>query len=293
MRSLEAIPRKAPERMTAVDYTFIPNIAAMYEVEDVRGYEAMTFAPLVETFPLWCVAQPVWYNRVDDPTKPFLSFLNVRYVFAPRHHTPPEGWKSLYSGEEGQLLENPNALERAFVPRLLQYEPDPSRQVAALQGIGDFARQGVVGEKTPAGTPGGDPVQNGEALVRILSYEPQRLTLEIRAKQTAVVATSITAWPGWKLTVDGVSSPLLPYNRAFLAFRVSPGLHTAVLRYWPDSFVAGSVISLVTLVVSLLLLRRRRAADRRQPKANTSVLGTRAKDSAGQTRAAPRQGNVS
>jgi hypothetical protein len=256
VRSLEAIPRKAPERMTAIGYTFIPNIAAMYEVEDVRGYEAMTFAPLVETYPLWCVEQPVWYNRVDDPAEPFLSFLNVRYVFAPRRHSLPAAWKSLYEGEEGRLSENPNVLERAFVPRLLRYEPDPSRQVAVLQGIADFALQGVIGENPPPGTLKGDPVENGEATVRILSYEPERLALEIRAKQPSVVATSVTAWPGWKLTVDGVSAPLTPYNHAFISFRVPPGVHTAVLRYWPDSFVAGSAVSGVTLLFSFLLFLR-------------------------------------
>jgi hypothetical protein len=70
-RPLEAIPRHVPHRMTAIGYNFIPNIAALYEVEDVRGYEAMTFKPLFETYPLWCVHQPVWYNRVDDPRGPF------------------------------------------------------------------------------------------------------------------------------------------------------------------------------------------------------------------------------
>ena len=86
---------------------FIPNIAALYELEDVRGYEAMTFKPLWKTFGLWCVPQPVWFNRVDDPTRPFLSFLNVRWVFAPPDYAPPDGWPVRYRGAEGLLLENP------------------------------------------------------------------------------------------------------------------------------------------------------------------------------------------
>ena len=89
----------------------------MYGLEDVRGYEAMTLERLTETFPLWCVPQPVWFNRIDDPTKPFLSFLNVRYVIAPVGHSPPPGWNVLAEDGSLRLLENPAALPRAFVPR--------------------------------------------------------------------------------------------------------------------------------------------------------------------------------
>jgi hypothetical protein len=256
LRALEAIPRNAPDRMTAVGYTFIPNIAALYEVEDVRGYEAMTFKPLGETYPLWCVPQPVWYNRVDNPARSFLSFLNVKYVYAPRGYRPPEGWATAYSGEEGQLLKNPNVLERVFVPRLLRHEPDSSRQISVLAEIRDFAEQGVVGGSLPAGTVGGGFFPNGHAIVRIVSYEPERMAVEVDATEPAVIATSVPAWPGWKLTVDGASAPLVPYNHAFLAFHIQPGRHAAVLRYMPDSFVAGSVISLVTLAVCLYFLLR-------------------------------------
>ena len=254
LRLLDPIPRKTPDRMTAVGYTFIPNIAALYEVEDVRGYEAMTFKPLFDTYGLWCVPQGIWFNRVDDPTKPFLSFLNVRYLLTPPGHPSPQGWKVLSAGKEGRLVENPRALPRAFAPRSLRYEPESDRQVALLERIRDFADEGVVGERSPAGSSGNDARLNGEASVRIVSYEAQRMTLEVDARQAALVATSVTAWPGWKLTVDDAPARLASYNHAFLAFRISPGRHTAVLRYWPDSFVAGASTSAAALAISILLL---------------------------------------
>ncbi len=265
LRSLEAIPRHAPYRMTAIGYNFIPNIAALYEIEDVRGYEAMTFKPLFETYPLWCVPQPVWYNRVDDPTRPFLSFLNVRYAFGPPGFATPRGWNVLHSSEEGRLFENPAPLPRAFAPRSVAYQPDASARVPLLGTVSDFSDRGVVGESAPAGEESGGWHRNGPTSVRIVSYHPQRMTLEVEARDPAVVGTSVTAWPGWRLTVDSARAPLLSYNHAFLGFRVPRGRHRAVLEYWPESFVAGLAASSATLVLCSLLLFLGRSGLRRAP----------------------------
>src|SRR5262249_43594430 len=211
--ALDAIPRNAPFRMASVGYTFIPNIAALYEVEDVRGYEAMTFRRLFDTSSLWCVPQPVWYNRIDDPTRPFLSFLNVRYFLLPPGHPPPPKWKVLFSGAEGQLVENPRALPRAFVPRSLRYATDRAETLKLLEGIGDFAGAGIVEESPPPEAAGAVEI-NGQATVEIASYEPQRMTLDITAAGPSLVATSVTAWPGWKLTIDDEPAKLVGYNSA-------------------------------------------------------------------------------
>ena len=258
MRSLQSIPRTVPYRMTAVGFTFVPNIAALYELEDIRGYEAMTFRPLFQTYPLWCVHQPVWFNRVDDPTKPLLSVLNVRYVFAAPSHVPPPGWRILHASAEGVVFENPSPLPRAFVPRSVRFEADGSERLWLLGGIQDFSKQGILGETRPANASRDDWQGNGDASVDIASYEPQRMVLAIHAREAAVVGTSVVAWPGWKLSVDGKDSPLLSYNHAFLGFRVPAGNHEAVLRYLPDSFLAGSAISLTAFGASLVLLLRRR-----------------------------------
>jgi len=83
----------------------------------------------------------------------------------------------------------------------------------------------------------------GETSIGIVSYLPQRIELSVEAKDPPFV-TPMTAWPGWKLTVDGGRAPLVSYNHAFLGFRLARGRHAAVLRSMPDSFVAGSVVGL-------------------------------------------------
>jgi hypothetical protein len=257
LQFLDAIPRGQPVRMAGLRWTFAPNIAALYGLEDVRGYEAMLFEPLVETYGLWCVAQPVYYNRVDDPGAPFLAFLNVRYLIAPPGYPVPSGW-TLVSEERGsRLFENPKALPRVFVPRNLVWTDNPRVQVRILARIWDFANDGVGGEWRPGRLAWW---RNGEAEVKVLSYTPERMALSIDAKSETVVGTSVTAWKGWKLTIDGSGAPLISFNRAFIAFRVPPGRHEAVLRYLPDGFVYGAGITLVTIGIGALLLKSSRLA---------------------------------
>ena len=266
---LRGIPRHSPSRMAAVANLFIPNIAALYEIEDVRGYEAMTFAPLAETFPLWCVPQPVWFNRIDEPTKPFLSFLNVRYVLAPPGYPPPRGWRLLGEDPGGRLLENPNALARVFVPHRVYLEKEPGRQRERLFAIRDFAAQGVA----EAAAPG--VFENGNATVRMVFYDAQRMEVSVNADRESLIATSVTGWPGWRLEIDGQERPLLAYNRAFLAFQVPAGRHRAVLRYWPRSFVAGLWISGLSALCAIAYFfwpRRAPSASARSAATGEKVL---------------------
>ena len=241
----------------------IPNAAALYGLEDVRGYEAMTFWPMFDTYPIWCTHQPVWFNRVTDATTPFLAFLNARWVLAQTGDVLPAGWDPIAQGQGMKLYENRKALPRAFVPRSVLSEPDPKRRLAVLASIRDFANQGVVSE--PAA---GEWARNGDADVTIARYATDRLDLEVRAREPALIATSIPAWPGWRISLDGAVMPQVIYNHGFIGFRVPVGTHRISLRYMPRAVVAGAAISVVSAAIALwLLLRgpRRRGRDVEAP----------------------------
>ena len=146
---LQAIPDDPGYRMAGVGRALIPNASAVYGLDDVRGYEAMTLRRFHDTYPLWCVPQPVWFNRVDDPTRPFLSFLAARWVLTETGFAAPAGWPRRAEGASLVLLENPRALPRAFAPQYTRSEPDPGRRLELLGGVADFAERGVV-EDGPA-----------------------------------------------------------------------------------------------------------------------------------------------
>ena len=251
--AFERVPRAAPWRFTAVGFEFIPNIAALYELEDVRGYEAMTFRPLVQTFPLWCIPQAVWFNRVDDPTRPFLSFLNVRWVFAAPAVRSAARLARPIQRPRGHAAREPGGSAARLCAGDLSPGVGRDAQDRAVQRDRRLRARGMVSEPAP---PSEGWVRNGPAKVSVSSYDVQRLRLDVDAAAPSLVGTSVTAWPGWKLSVDGRPAALLSYNHAFLGFRVPAGRHDVVLRYLPDSFLAGAAISLVSAAAALLLIAR-------------------------------------
>ena len=255
---LDPIPRGQPWRFAGVGYELVPNVSCLYELEDVRSYAALTLASMVQTFSLWCVPQPIWFNRIDDPTRPFLSFLNVRYVLLPPETKAPAGWPVLAETPGGTLAENPGALPRAFVPDTVALIEDPIAQLDALARITDFRRVAVV-QRAGGGADVAAGVPNGRATARISSYGAQEMTLDLDAREPAVVATSIPRWPGWNVSLDGRPWPSLVVNRAFVGFRAPSGRHTARLFYLPDSVRLGGAASVLTLVacVGMLSLPRR------------------------------------
>jgi hypothetical protein len=257
---LDAVPRNAPNRIVGVGAVLIPNASALYGLEDARGYESMTLRTFHDTFPLWCTPLPAWYNRVDDLRKPFLSFLNVRYALVQAGEPVPPGWELRSHADATDLLENSRALARVFVPARIRYEADAARRLEILASIQDFGDQGVVAET--AGHPPGDWRPNGAALVEIRKYEPQAMAIRVDAKEESVIATSVTAWPGWRARLDGRALEPLSYNHAFLAFRVPTGRHWLELRYLSDGLLLGASLSLLTCAVAAIawhMSRPRRA----------------------------------
>ena len=61
---LEAISAAEPARIVAAGTIFRPNGAALYRLEDVRGYESLVLDRFADTYPLWCRAQPASFNLV-------------------------------------------------------------------------------------------------------------------------------------------------------------------------------------------------------------------------------------
>lgn len=99
------------------------------------------------------------------------------------------------------------------------------------------------------------------AEVTVVRASDDAYRVRVRAKQHALVASSIATFPGWRASV-----PLFEANGPFLAFMVPPGEHVIDVEYRPRSFYATLPLSLLTIaaVATAPVLSRRRRRPRPQ-----------------------------
>jgi len=248
-----------PYRIVGVGEVLPPNIATIYEMEDVRAYSAMTFMANYDLQPLWSRYQPVWSNRVDDLSAPFLSLLNVKYAFAARSYVPPPEWSVVAADRGTQLLENHNVLPRAFIPARILLGDDPLMSFGeGIKSERDFrARSWIVLPKE-----GSREETNGSGSLTIKKNGMRAFAIRAHLDSNAWVVVTETAWKGWRAYIDGKPTKLRTADGMFLAMLLPAGEHDVRLVYWPQSFVIGRAISVITILLiaagsAIVFMRRR------------------------------------
>ncbi len=250
---------QGPFRVAGLGWSLVPNMSAMYGLEDVRGYEAMTFRPYADTYRLWSVPQPVFFNRIDDLAKPILSMMNVRFAVVPPDAATPPGWQRV----NAMLVENPHALDRAFIPPVVRLGLPNDKVVNEMATEADFRQLAWISADEVT-TPYQRP--NGPGRVTRLRRTPAHgYELDVAMERDGWVLVTESAWKGWRAYLDGRRVKTQRGNVAFLAVYIPPGRHHLRLVYWPESFVVGRWVTFGTLVLIALFLivsslRRRRRA---------------------------------
>ncbi len=126
----------------------------------------------------------------------------------------------------------------------------------------DPGETAVISDFTP-------PVAEGGAgRVEVLSEDPRRLALTATRASPGLLVTTMPHFPGWRATVDGVPSPALRINYAFLGVPVPAGRSEVVLSYEPASFAWGAAVSLLGILATAALAGSGLVSARRRARMN-------------------------
>ncbi|MDP9360524.1 MAG: YfhO family protein [Acidobacteriota bacterium] len=239
-----AIPRDPLFRVVGTGSILIPNVAAMYGLEDIRGGAAMTYTPYMETMPLWAPTAKRTYHDVTDLSLPFLSFLGVRHAITPRTMDPPPGWRVIADDRASRLMENPKAIPRVFVPRRIRFIDNDKTTLEEMALATDFSDTAwIEAHDMPPHV-----IDNGEAVLHLRRVK-SRYEINADARSACRIVITEASWPGWRTYIDGRRVKMERANHAFLSVYVPAGRHHLRVVYLPDPFVQGRAISLGTLVL--------------------------------------------
>lgn len=249
---------QTPFRVVGMHYAMVPDTAALYGLEDPRGYEAMTFQRLHDTYPLWSRPMPVSYNIVEDRSKSFLSFLNVKYAIGSLEQQPDNQWKLVLQDRDHRLFENTRVVPRAFVPRHIRYERTDDAVQRGMRLTTDFADTAwIVVPQYPA-----HQISNGPGTL-VMRRDGLAYDIDATMELDGWVVISDSKWPGWRAYVDGKRVETHYANHAFIGVFVPKGKHHLRVVFQPEAFTRGRNVTLVTilgLIVFFALRRYRRNA---------------------------------
>jgi hypothetical protein len=107
VQALRAHAPNEPFRIVGLDWVFLPNAAAQYGLEDVRGSDPMSLAGytriLATVGDVAAGTDVIRVLKIDDP---LLDFLNVRFLLAEPDAAVGGKWRLIYRGADGALFEN-------------------------------------------------------------------------------------------------------------------------------------------------------------------------------------------
>ncbi len=117
LEALQRLSTGEPARIVGHDWTFLPNAAAQYGLEDVRGSDPMALASYDRFLSSLTVLDPTTdVKRIQDVDQPGLELLNVRFLITDPQFVPSSLWTLRYEGPDGKLFERTPWRRRFFSP---------------------------------------------------------------------------------------------------------------------------------------------------------------------------------
>ena len=170
-----------------------------------------------------------------------------------------ESFPVIYRDGDAIVLENPNALPRAWISHDAQQVTAEEALALLASGEIDPAQTTLIESEPPMTTA---PAAGATESITYTERSPETIQLEVTAASDGLLVLSETYDPGWKAYVDGEKVEILRANYLFRAIPIAPGEHTVELRYEPLETRIGMAISGLTLLAVipafLYALRRRR-----------------------------------
>ncbi|MEX0822330.1 MAG: YfhO family protein [Rhodothermales bacterium] len=218
------------------------NARPSYHYESIGGYHGAKLR-LIQEYIDELFVDPA----TGGPNENALDLLNTRYVIA-RGALP--GTEVVYQSEQTGMyvLENPDALPRAFLVGEIEMADGPEAAYERLRGADfDPRRTAVLYESVDI-----DPVpidSSSTARVDMVSYAPDEIVLDAETDAPRLLILSEMFYPaGWDATVDGEDAPIYRANHLLRAVPVPEGSHRVELRFDPSSHRIGVRISAVSTV---------------------------------------------
>jgi hypothetical protein len=240
-------------------YHGLASVDEYAEMLNMRHYEL--FAPV-----LLHLAGITEVPDGSEYSRKIFSLLNVKYIISPK--ALPELRFELLQDGPLKIYRNADVRPRAYLAAPLTICPDDAAvrkriREGAHGPRAVFVTQAEMDRLPPdlrfavaAALP-----EQADTAARITHYTANRVEITVDSVSHALLVLSDTWFPGWRALVNGAEQPLLRVNHTLRGVALEPGERRVEFVYRPQSFTAGLILSMATLLAVLATalwhLRRR------------------------------------
>ena len=171
------------------------------------------------------------YHRVSDGR-------NI-WVFPYWDYLANGSMREIYSDEKYKIFEYTGVYPRAFLASSYTVKTGNKDIIDTLFSRNFDRRNSLVLEEKPAVDP-----QPGTGSAEIISYTPDKVTIETHASSSKLLFLPDVYDAGWHAFVDGKESRVYRADYDFRAVSLSSGVHTVQFMYEPDEFRWGIMLSI-------------------------------------------------
>jgi hypothetical protein len=257
-----------PFRVVTLDSANLGNIEPIYGLSAVGGYDFM----LKRLVPLTAGLGP--YRRdsivftaggILASNNRILDLLNGKYIVATRFNeslvrmrSQQQRFREIWSDGNVTIFENLHVLPRAFlVPQTgVEIVRGEAEQLSRLQDPAfDPARAVILSAGSQNAATVASIPKSESAGIGVTGYEEQvnSVRIEANAPSPSVLVLNQMYYPGWIVRIDGKEAPVLRANYAFAGTFVDTGIHRIEFRFLPRSFVIGTILSIVSILLATLV----------------------------------------
>ena len=181
-----------------------------------------------------------------------LKDISLRKISSPPFDRTPYRLAGRFGGL--YLVENTAANHRVFFASSVRRVASFTAARAVLWGTADRfdAQHDAVVEAAADQLPADISV----GTIEHLSYQPNRIDLQVSCPSNCYLAVADVDYPGWRATVDGRRTTIHRTNAMMQGTVVPQGRHHVQFAFVPRSLHLGMLVSFATLLAAILFLRR-------------------------------------
>lgn len=221
--------------------------------------------------PALFTSMPVQQTRWQDILDTFAfgtalpDMLNLKYVVMPseqylqEHSAFGSKYKPVFSSPDGSqvVLENLKVLPKAWLVNSVMEVPQREQRLGILTHPGFEPGSLALVESAPPlrMLPAGKyPETTGS--VSVDRYDNNEIILSSANTQNALLVLGEKYYRGWKATVDGKLTEIVPVNHILRGVYLTPGTHKIEFRFDPLPFKIGKYLTLTSFALFAVMLAR-------------------------------------